>query len=108
MDVLTWPASTRKEPQSHVVLLGIGSEQTSISSLTSRPETASTSLTTEYLNTCGAPKEEEKKRVKLVFEIGFSVGRGLVRMDFIFKLRLFYLELQFLVVLIERLFVDPQ
>ena len=61
---LTWPASTRNDPQSHVVLLGIGSEQTSISSLTSRPETASTSLTTEYLNTCGAP--EEKKS-----EIGF-------------------------------------
>ena len=69
-----------------MVLLGIGSEQTSISSLTSRPETASTSLTTEYLNTCGAPKEEEKKSVKLVFEIGFSVGRGLDGFS-IFKLK---------------------
>ena len=80
---LTWPASTRNDPQSHVVLLGIGSEQTSISSLTSRPETASTSLTTEYLNTCGAP---EKKKVELVFEIGFSVGGGLLRKDFSVKL----------------------
>ena len=51
----TCPASTRSDPQSHVVLLGIGSEQTSISSLTSLPDTASTSLATEYLSTCGAP-----------------------------------------------------
>ena len=51
----TWPASTWAWPQSHVDLLGIGSEHTSIFSSTSLPLMASTSFNAVRRWTWGEP-----------------------------------------------------